>query len=136
MSKVGIRVCLVILWIAVVFAALFLLQAVYEKEKTFSLFALMLILSNLAYDGLKAVFTFDPASSADGWSVVGYALGFIASLLLSAGFLLLAAWLHHAFGVGEVPAQIIGGIGFFGSYFCGMLLLSSAERRFKLFNRQ
>ncbi|WP_421793844.1 hypothetical protein [Hydrocarboniphaga effusa] len=136
MSKVGIRVCLVILWIAVVFTTLFVLQAVYDKEKSFSLFVLMLILSNLAYDGLKAVFTFDPASNSDGWSVVKYALGFVFSLLLSAGSLLLAAWLHHAFGVGDVPAQIIGGVGFFGFYFCGMFLLSSAERRFKLSNRQ
>lgn len=135
MSRRAAKTILVVAWIAIVFGYLFLLQKIYDKEKGYFLFVLLAISGNLAYDGLKAILQYDPLYSSDGALVVKYVIGFVASLAAAVGSLFLAATLYHFHLIGEFLAQVLGGVGFLAAIAGGMLLISSAERHFKLTNR-
>jgi hypothetical protein len=135
MSKQHSKAVLVAVWIIVVFGYLYLLQKIYDKQQSYYIFVLLALSGNLAYDGLKAVLAYSPLYPRDAALVVKYVAGFIASLAAAVASLFGAAALYHFRLVGDIAAQIIGGVGFLLSIAAGMALISSAERHFRLSNR-
>jgi len=126
------KIVLVVLWVLFCYGALRILQHAYDKEKSFYLFVVLAITGNLAYDGLKVVVRYRPASRADIRAVVAYVLGFCAALIGAVSSLFVGAELVVFGMLGSTAVQIVSGALFVGCLIAGMMLLGSAERRFKL----
>lgn len=123
-------------WVIVVFAYFWVMSFVYEKDKNFLLFVFLAIAGNLAYDGLKAVLSYDASYTRDAKIITGYVFGFLGAMTSSLLCLFVGAQLATYHWLSDSSAQVVAGVGFLLCTASGMWLIADAERKFRNTARQ